>query len=142
MLDVLGYMPAFDSLVAAVCAWRRIATNLMEDAIPATYRPGLFTAAVVRRPSGGQTCAAASHSGTTSHPHRPGAVLARTVVWAGAVRPENDHIADATVTSTVVRRPPEQPARRRRFAPEGDLALLPAWRRAHVDRRPGRGSAP
>ena len=36
------------------------------------------------------------------------------------MRPEHDHIADATA-SAVVRRPPEQPARRRRFAPGGAL---------------------
>ena len=53
MHDVLSKRPAFDSLVVAVSAWRWIATTLMEGAIPATYLPGLFPAAVVRRPSAG-----------------------------------------------------------------------------------------
>ena len=45
--------------------------------------------------------------------HRPGAVPTQIVVRARAVRPEYDHIADATFTSAAVRRPPERPARRR-----------------------------
>jgi hypothetical protein len=60
----------------------------------------------------------------------PGAVHTQIVVRAGAVRPEYDHIVDATVTSAAVRRPPERPARRRRFAPGGDLVPPPAQRRA------------
>ena len=59
-----------------------------------------------------------------------------------AVHPEYHHIADATVISAAVRRLPEGPARRRRFAPEGDLALPPAQRRAPAGCHPGKGSAP
>ena len=60
------------------------------------------------------------------------------------MRPEYDHIADATVASAAVRRPPERPACRSRFAPRPpESCPLPlARRRAYADRRPGRGSAP
>ena len=53
MPDVLGHRPAFDSPIAAFYAWRWIATDLMEVAIPASYWPSFFTAAVARRPTGG-----------------------------------------------------------------------------------------
>jgi hypothetical protein len=40
----LGYGPAFDSVVAAGCARRWIATDLMEQGIPAGYLSSLFRA--------------------------------------------------------------------------------------------------
>ena len=68
----------------------------------------------------GRPGGAASRLRAISRFHRPGAVLTRAVVRVRAVRPDNDYIADATVTSAAVRQ------QRRRFAPEGDLALSPA----------------
>ena len=59
-----------------------------------------------------------------------------------AVRPDYDHLADTTVTSAAVRRPPERPARRCCFAPRGGLALPPARRRAPAGRPPYQGCAP
>ena len=59
-----------------------------------------------------------------------------------AVRPDYDHLADTTVTSAAVRRPPEQPARRFCFAPGDDRALPPARRRAPAGHPPHQGCAP
>jgi hypothetical protein len=42
MPDELGSGPAFDSLVAAVCARAWLRTSVLEDAIPAMYLPRLF----------------------------------------------------------------------------------------------------
>jgi hypothetical protein len=42
MPDELGSGPAFDALVAAVCARRWWSTNAMEEAIPPTYLSRLF----------------------------------------------------------------------------------------------------
>jgi hypothetical protein len=77
---------------------------------------------------------------------RPGAGPTRAAVRAGAVRPEHDHIADATVTSAVVRRPPERPARRRLIiaaSRPGAIWLLhrpsALLRLAPSGRRPGKG---
>ncbi len=44
MPDALGSGPAFNSLVASICARRWLTTNVMESVIPATYRPRLFRA--------------------------------------------------------------------------------------------------
>ena len=44
MPDALGSGPAFDSLVAAVCARKWLSTSTLEEAIPATYLPRLFRA--------------------------------------------------------------------------------------------------
>jgi hypothetical protein len=60
----------------------------------------------------------------------------------GAARPEYDHLADATATSAAVRRPPERPARLRRFSPGGDLVPLPAQRRASAGGLPYMGCEP
>jgi hypothetical protein len=57
-----------------------------------------------------------------------------------AVRPDYDHLADTTVTSAAVRRPPERPARRCCFSPGGDRA--PARCRAPASHPPPQGCAP
>jgi hypothetical protein len=42
MPDELGSGPAFDSLVAVVCASKWLSTSTLEEAIPHTYLPHLF----------------------------------------------------------------------------------------------------
>jgi hypothetical protein len=61
--------------------------ELMEVAIPATYRPCLFAAAVVRRPDRRRRVAPEGDLAL----HRPGAVPTRAVVRAGCCAPNTTY---------------------------------------------------
>jgi hypothetical protein len=102
-----------DEVQAALTSFGAIFIKLGARPTPRLVRTSSpKTHVLAQDPSPRSPCAGPLALGDDPAPLRPGAVRTRLVALAGAARHDYDHIADATVTSAAVHRPPERPARR------------------------------